>query len=469
MFCLPPRRLRALLLPVAFAGSLSAQIPAPAVPIPSVSIVPTAPGAPVDKAAMREAVRQGCLHAWNGYKQYAWGQDALKPLSKSGHHWYSRSLLMTPVDAYDTLRLMGLDAQAAEAKQLIFSKLDFDVDDDVSAFETTIRLVGGLLSAYELDGDKKFLTLAQDLADRLAPAFDTPTGMPYRFVNLRTGKCHGAVSNPAEIGTCILEYGVLSKHTGDGKYLARAKKAMAALYARRSRLDLTGSNINVETGAWTNPDSFVGGGIDSYLEYMLKGGILLHDNDLAQMWQTSLPAINRYVADTRNDRLWYGHVDMNTGRRNATTYGALDAFFAAALALGGDLDHAKKLQESNFAMWQIAGVEPESLDYASMKIIDPPYLLRPENLESIYYLSHYTHDEKYLRMGKTIFDSLENYCRNDAGYCALKDVTTKEKSDDMESFFFAEVLKYSFLIFDDGQALDFDKVIFNTEAHPYKR
>ena len=418
---------------------------------------------------MREAVRQGCLHAWNGYKQYAWGQDALKPLSKGGHNWYPQSLLMTPVDAYDTLHLMGLDAQAAEAKNLIFSKLNFDVDDDVSAFETTIRLVGGLLSAYELDGDRKFLTLAQDLADRLAPAFNTPTGMPYRYVNLHTGKCHGAVSNPAEIGTCVLEYGVLSKHTGDGKYLARAKKAMAALYAKRSKLDLTGTNINVETGEWTNPDSFVGGGIDSYLEYMLKGGILLHDKDLAQMWETSLPPINQYVADTKNGQLWYGHVDMNTGQRNATTYGALDAFFAAALALGGDLDHAKKLQVSNFAMWQIAGVEPESLDYATMKIIDPPYLLRPENLESIYYLYHYTHDEKYLQMGKTIFDSLEKYCRNDAGYCALKDVTTKEKSDDMESFFFAEVMKYSFLIFDDGKALDFDKVIFNTEAHPYQR
>ena len=72
-------------------------------------------------------------------------------------------------------------------------------------------------------------------------------------------------------------------------------------------------------------------------------------------------------------------------------------------------------------------------------------------------------------MGKIMFDSLEKYCRNDAGYCALKNVNTKEKDDQMESFFFAETLKYAFLIFDDGKSLDFDKVIFNTEAHPYKR
>ena len=463
MFPLDPLRLGALLL-LTTAGFLHAQVPTD-----STATAAETTGAAVDKAAMREKVRQGCLHAWEGYKQYAWGHDALLPLSKQPHDWYPVSLLMTPVDAFDTLALMGLDDQAVEAKQLIFTQLNFDVDDDVEAFEVTIRLVGGLLSAYELDGDKRFLNLAQSLADHLAPAFNTPTGMPYRFVNLHTGKCHDAVSNPAEIGTTVLEYGTLSKYTGDPKYYARAKKAMDALYAKRSKLNLTGTNINVETGEWANPDSFVGGGIDSYLEYMLKGGILLKDKSLTEMWETSLPPINQYLADTRDGHLWYGHADMHTGKRAATSYGALDAFWAAALALGGDLDHAKKLQDSNFLMWNLAGVEPESLNYATLKITDPTYLLRPENLESVYYLYHYTHDEKYLQMGKVMFDSLEKFCRNGVGYCALKDVNTKEKMDQMESFFFAEVMKYSFLLFDDGKSLDFDKVIFNTEAHPYKR
>ena len=461
-------RLGAVLLLTATA-SLHAQNPALTFSSPAPAASPEMLGTPVDKAAMRETVRQGCLHAWNGYKQYAWGQDALKPLSRSGHNWYAKSLLMTPVDAYDTLRLMGLDAQAAEAKQLILDQLRFAVDDDVSVFETTIRLVGGLLSAYELDGDQRFLTLAQDLADRLAKAFDTPTGMPYRFINLLTGQTHGAVSNPAEIGSCILEYGVLSKYTGDPKYYARAKKAMLALYGKRSKLNLTGNSMNVETGTYVGSDSHVSGGIDSYLEYMLKGGILLHDKDLTDMWETSLPPINKYLADTKNGHLWYGHANMNTGQRAATSYGALDAFFAGALALGGDLDHAEKLQASNFAMWQLAGIEPEKLNYAAMKITGAVYPLRPENLESAYYLYHYTHDDRYLQMGKVMFDSIEKFCRNDVGYCSLSNVMTKEKADEMESFFFAETLKYAFLLFDDGHSLDFDKVIFNTEAHPYKR
>lgn len=456
-----------VLLSMAAMDSLHAQ-PPESVQMP-VAAPPGPSETPVDAPAMREAVRQACLHAWNGYKRYAWGQDALKPLSKGGHNWYPTSLLMTPVDAYDTLKIMGLDEQASDARQLIFDRLNFDVDDDVLVFEVTIRLVGGLLSAYEMDGDKRFLSLAQELADRLAKAFDTPTGMPYCYVNLHTGKVHGVVANPAQIGTCLLEYGTLSKHTGDPKYYERAKKAMAALYAKRSKLDLTGSAINVETGVWTHADSHVSGGIDSYLEYMLKGGILFNDRDLVRMWQTSLPPINAYLRDDTHEGIWYGHADMNTGRRAATTYGALDAFFAGALALGGDLEHARQLQDSNFRMWQFAGVEPERLDYTKMEVTQPGYHLRPENFEGAYYLYHYTHDARYLQMAAAMFDSLEKFCRTEAGYAALKDVRNKEKADEMESFFFAETLKYAFLIFDEGKSLDFDKVIFNTEAHPYKR
>ena len=418
---------------------------------------------------MRESVRQDCRHAWQGYKQYAWGADALKPLSKGKHDWYQHSLLMTPVDAYDTLALLGLREEAAEAKALIFERLRFDYDMDVQNFEVSIRLLGGLLSAYEIDGDKRFLQLAKDLGDRLAKAFDSPTGMPYRYVNLVTGKTREAVSNPAEIGTYIIEYGILSRHTGDPKYYRMARKAMLALHGCRSSLGLTGSKINVETGKWTNTDSHISGGIDSYYEYALKAGLLFHDQEMMDIWKTSVAAVNKYLADDAPPGLWYGHADMNTGKRSGQKYGALDAFFAATLALDGDLGRAKLLQEANYRLWTLAGVEPERMDYATMKITDPAYPLRPENLESVYCLYHFTHDERYLQMGWTMVQSLEKYCRNDVGFCALESVETKEKSDEMESFFFAETLKYAFLIFDDGKALDFEKIIFNTEAHPYRR
>ncbi len=421
------------------------------------------------KDEMAKEVKEAFLHSWKSYMTYAWGTDALMPLSKKGHNWYKTSLLMTPVDAYDVMIIMGLKDEAAEAKKLIFEKLRFDVDMDVQNFEVSIRILGGLLSAYELDGDEQFLKLAKDLGNRLIKSFDSPTGMPYRYVNLMTGKTRGNISNPAEIGTYIIEYGILSRHTGDKKYFETAKRAMVALNKLRSPLGLTGSQIDVQTGKWINTSSHISGGIDSYLEYMLKAGILFNDKEMTEMWQTSLASVNKYLADEKPSGFWYGHADMNEGKITATSYGSLDAFFAASLALGGDLKHAEALQESNYKMWMLYGIEPEGLDYVKMEPTSPSYALRPENIESTYYLYQFTHDEKYTEMGKTMFRNLVKFCRNDVGFCALKSVKTMEKEDEMESFFLAETLKYAYLLFDDGKSLDFNKVIFNTEAHPYRR
>src|SRR5436190_12524285 len=98
---------------------------------------------------MAERVRTEFLHAWNNYERYAWGHDALKPLSKTHHDWYGQSLFMTPVDALDTLILMKLDAEADKARALITSDLSFDRDIYVKNFEITIRLLGWLLSGNQ--------------------------------------------------------------------------------------------------------------------------------------------------------------------------------------------------------------------------------------------------------------------------------------------------------------------------------
>ncbi len=229
----------------------------------------------VDKAALAEKVKSEFIHAWEGYKKYAWGHDALKPLSKSYKDWYGVSLYMTPIDAFDTMKLMKLDKQAQEAKALILDSLSFNKDISVQTFEITIRLLGGLLSCYNLDGDKRFLNLAEDLGKRLLPSFNSKTGMPYRYVNLISGKTDGDVSNPAEIGTSMIEFGTLSKLTGNPIYYNKAKDAVVQLFNRRSKLDLVGSSINVETGEWVNTTSHIRGGIDSYYEYLLKSWLSL--------------------------------------------------------------------------------------------------------------------------------------------------------------------------------------------------
>jgi ER degradation enhancer, mannosidase alpha-like 2 len=421
------------------------------------------------KAEMAERVRADFLHAWAGYKQYAWGHDELQPLSKSYHDWYATSLLMTPVDALDTMVLMGLTDEAKQDRDLIDKQLSFDKDIYVKNFEITIRLLGGLLSSYQLTGDKRLLELADDLGTRLLPAFNSPTGMPYVFVNLKTGRVRGVESNPAEIGSLLVEFGTLTKLTGKPVYYEKAKRALVEVYNRRSPIGLVGSSINIETGKWIDTVSHISGGIDSYYEYLLKCSILFQDKDCERMWQSSIAALNKYVADPTPTGLWYAQVDMNTGKRISTHYGALDAFFPAVLALSGDLTRAEQLQESSYKMWTTWGIEPEEFDYMTMKITYPGYELRPEIIESTYYLYFFTGLDRYLDMGKTYADSLDKYCKTDAGFAALVNVETKQKRDDMESFFLAETLKYLYLLYAPKSTLDLHKVVFNTEAHPMQR
>lgn len=413
---------------------------------------------------MAERVRAEFLFSWRAYEQYAWGHDELRPISKTPKDWYGESLLMTPVDSLDTLLLMGFKDEADKARTLIVEKLSFDKDISVQNFEITIRLLGGLLSAYEMTGDEHLLHLADDLGTRLLPVFNSPTGMPYRFVNLRTGKTSGPKSNPAEIGTLILEFGTLSKLTNKPVYFEKAKNALVQLYNRRSKIGLVGEEINVDTGQWVSKASHVGGGIDSYYEYLLKCARLLGDRDCESMWQTSVHAMNKYVADGA----WYGEVDMDTGKLRKPEFGGLHAFLPAVLALGGDIGRARKLEASCFRMWNLKGIEPETINYRKMQVTEPAYPLRPEIIESAYYLHHYTHNPHYLEMGRTFFDDLVKYCRTDAGYTTLKSVVTKEKGDLMPSYFLAETLKYLYLLFAPDSALDLNAVIFNTEAHPFK-
>lgn len=415
---------------------------------------------------MAQQVREQFLHAWDGYRRYAWGHDELRPLSNKPFDWYGTSLLMTPVDALDTMILMGLNKEADEDRHLVDAQLSFDKDIYVKNFEITIRLLGGLLSSYELTGDQRLLALAQDLGNRLLPAYNSPTGMPYVYVNLRTGALRGEETNPAEVGTLLLEFGTLSKLTGNPVYYQKAKAALVAVYDRRSPIGLVGDAINVRTGKWISFNANINGGSDSYYEYLLKAWKLFGDEDCHRMWIASVAALNEYVAQETPTGVWYGEANMKTGSRTGTEYGALAAFFAGSLALSGDLDRARRLQESNYKLWNLTGIEPEMIDYSSMKILGAGYELRPENIESAYYLYYFTHDPRYRQMGLTYFNAIVKYCRTPTAFASLTSVESKEQRDDMESYFFAETMKYLYLLLGKTDRVDLSKTVFNTEAHP---
>ena len=420
------------------------------------------------KAAQCEHIKSACRHAWKGYKKYATGYDALKPISKIGHNWYGVSFMMTPVDAFDTFFMLGLQKEADEAREMVVSSLNFDVDREVQLFEVNIRLLGGLLSAFELSKDKRLLAMAKDLGTRLLPAFNSPTGMPYRYVNLQTGKTRDSLSNPAEIGTYLLEFGKLTGFTGDSNYYRVAKKAAMEVFGRRSDIDLVGTTINVITGEWRNTESQIGARIDSYYEYLFKAWLLFGDQDCRQAWEIHNKAIKKYLLTEVASGWYFTRVDMKSGKETHSLYGALDAFYAGILALSGDTNTAGKIQKGNYYMWTAFNMEPEEFNFRTDSVLYPEYPLRPENIESCFYLFRKTKEQKYLRMGQRMINDILTKCKTSAGFAAMKNVTTLEKSDSMESFFLAETLKYAYLLFAPENTVDLSKVVFNTEAHPLK-
>ena len=437
--------------------------------LPALSGTPTPAGSTVNADSLADEVKREFLHSWKAYKKYAWGHDGLRPLSRTPYDWYGESFYMTALDALDTMILMGLKEEADSTREFIVRHLSFDRDVYVKNFEFTIRLLGGLLSSYQLTEDRRLLSLAEDLGKRLLPAFKSPTGMPYVDVNLRTGAVRGNVSNPGEIGTLLVEFGSLTMLTQNAAYYNTVKYAMLKVFELRAKTGLVGDGIDVTTGEWTKTESHLSACIDSYYEYMVKCALLFSDVDCRIMWDSSYAAISHYLADSTASGFWYGHADMNSGKRTKRWFGALDAFFPAVLVLAGDIPRARQLQESCMKMWNLHGIEPEQLDYGAMSVAGERFFLNPEIMESTYYLFQATNDPYYQRMGQGLLDSLKKYCRLPEGYAELKSVITKEKSDRMESYFLAETLKYLYLLFAPPQTLQFAQVIFNTEAHPIRR
>jgi hypothetical protein len=423
----------------------------------------------IDTKQLADKVRTEFLHAWKGYKTYAWGHDGFRPLSKTAYDWHNRPFYLTALEALDTMTLMGLAEEADSTREFLATHLSFASDTEVSVFEITIRLLGGLLANYELSGDHRLLHLADSLGTHLLPAFISGTGLPYRRVNLKTGAVAGEVTNPGEAGTLLLEFGTLSRLTGKSAFYNYAKNALLRVHEFRSAKGLVGDAIDINTAEWKGTESHLSACIDSYYEYLLKSAILFGDTDCRTMWDESYAAINTHLLDSSRAGFWYGHADMNTGLRTRTWFGALDAFFPAVQVLAGDTARAARLMKSCFTMWNRHGIEPEQYNYATGTAEKPRYFLNPEIMESAYYLYRATGDSLYLRMGKAFLDSLIVYCRTDEGYAELTSVVTKEKSDRMEPYFMAETMKYLYLLFAPPEVLPFESVVFTTEAHPLKR
>src|SRR4051812_15813505 len=334
-----------------------------------------------DWKALAADVRAEFQWAWRGYVAKAWGKDEINPVSGTSQSFFveGHDLGLSLVEALDTLWIMGLDAEFQAGVDWVKTSLDFDVDGDAQVFETNIRLVGGLLSAHLACGDPVLLAKARDLADRLAKAFDaSPHGLPWRYVNLRTGAVRDPKTNLAEIGTYLSEFGVLSQLTGERKYFDMAKRAMRHALNRRSKIGLMAANIHATTGEFTSRNASIDVYADSFYEYLWDAWELFGDQDCKRWALECVDAQLAHQAKRYDGRLWFPMVDFETGAVTATAQSELAAYYAGLLGQVGRKAQGDDYLASFTHLQATYGVIPESIDVTTAQPRRKTTGLRPE-------------------------------------------------------------------------------------------
>ncbi|KAF9010160.1 glycoside hydrolase [Cyathus striatus] len=485
---------------------------------------------PLDASLYKNATLKIFLDSYNvSYRTYAWGHDDVSPISKGysdGRNGWGASI----VDAMSTMYIMGLEDLFAEAVDFA-SNIDFSqskTQDTVrlvstlfmfliwdvyswrascSVFETTIRYVGGLLSAYELSDQKHPILVqkAKEVADKLVFAWVGNNAIPYGHINFANNTPVPAVSNIAEAGTLALEWATLSKYTGDDKYRALAEDAFKHIASLSAPLPgLPAQGIDPATGNPVGGYVTWGGGSDSYLEYLIKYPRLNSSVDslFADSWRTAVDSSIKTLlrTSTVGNHVYLADYDSSGRIRHVSSH--LACFHGGNWLFGGKLLNNDTIVQYGLelvdACWNtyastVTGIGPESFAFKSADgdytgstlsstqetfynqhgyyITSSYYVLRPEVLESNFYAWRVTGDTKYLDRAASAVDSFNKYLQVEgSGFAGLTDVNDLNagKYDDTESFWFAEVLKYLYLTFDDPEHISLDKYVFNTEAHPFK-
>lgn len=473
-------------------------LPAVDVKAPPVSHVPD-PKREAENRERREKVREMMKHAWDNYERYAWGENELRPVSKKGHSagiFGKTAMGATIVDGMDTLYLMGMAEEFQRARNWVAENLSLnDVSSDISVFETNIRFIGGLLSCYALTGDDMFKNKAEEIARLLLPAFNTPKGIPHALINIKTGvsKNYAWASSGgsilAELGTMHLEFSYLSDITGNPVFREKVDKVRQVLADLDKPKGLYPNYINPKTGRWGQHHMSMGALGDSFYEYLLKAWIQSDGEDV-QAKRLLLDAVKAieakmllqsrsgflYLAEIKYDRVepkmdhlacfaggFYGLMSRTLGEDPSVTK---DHFMDVAKNITNTCHESydrtpTKLGPESFRF-------TEQLEAKATKQNEKYYILRPEVIESYFYLWRLTKDQKYRDWGWEAVQALEKHCRVDGGYTGLKNVYQIDgpKDDVQQSFFLAETLKYLYLLFSDDSVLPLDQWVLNTEAHP---
>ncbi|KAJ4324532.1 hypothetical protein N0V94_001272 [Neodidymelliopsis sp. IMI 364377] len=492
------------------------------------------------------AVKTTFERCWKAYKEHAWKQDELRPISGGSKTTFG-GWGATLVDSLDTLWIMDMKTDFQEAVDAV-TEIDFAPGDrELNMFETTIRYLGGLLAAYDLTDckDSRLLEKAMELGDMLYASFDTPNRMPitrWSAKKAAAGEEQSAASQGiiAELASFSLEFTRLSQLTGDMRYYDAVTRVTAVLASQQNQTKIPGLwpvGINVQKPDLTQNTLFsLGAMADSAYEYLAKTYQLLHNtgetaSTYATMYGAAMDAVTTHLlfrpkTPDNTDILMPASVRINAQGTITQDHTAqhLVCFVGGMLALGSrllgnstHLSYGRKVTDA--CIWSYThapnGIMPEislmsacpshspcSYDEETAKtqqfpgfdrVIDARYMLRPEAIESVFYMYRITGERRYQDIAWTMFEAIEKRTRTGLANAAIKDVTLKSEKkneaselrrgvvsghleegeealleDSMESFWMAETLKYFYLAFSEPGLLSLDEWVFNTEAHPLR-
>ncbi|KAJ8121010.1 hypothetical protein ONZ43_g2431 [Nemania bipapillata] len=509
-------------------------------------------GKSADWLGRRQRVVEAFTLSFDAYSRYAWGYDVFHPVSKKGIQMAPSGMGWIIVDALDTMILMNLTSRVTHARDWISNSLTYDQNQDVSTFETTIRMLGGLLSAHYLSneypqlapiadddagapGEDLYLEKARDLADRLMVAFDTPSGVPYASVNI--GKYQGlpahdegGASSTAETTTLQLEFKYLAKLTGEKDFWDKVEKVMEVVDSNAPEGGLVPIFIYPDTGEFRSKNIRLGSRGDSYYEYLIKQYLQTNKQEplYLEMWDESLQGVRDHLVTYTEPSRFTIIGERQSGLDGPLTpkMDHLVCFMPGTIALavtGGlteaeakkrgpwtkkneaDMQLARELMQTCWGMYKYMATGlaaeityfniadpplPESApheapaDFAedpeadwrkdfTVHSLDVHNLQRPETVESLFYMWRITGEIKYREWGWEMFKSFMNYTAvpDGGGFSSLTDANRIPPitRDNMESFWLAETLKYFYLLFSPNDLLPLDKIVLNTEAHPFPR
>lgn len=415
-------------------------------------------------------------------------KDELTPLTGTGKNTFG-GWAATLVDSLDTLWIMGLKTEFYDAAAAA-ATLDWSATEDGAAnlFETTIRHLGGLLSAYDLSGELALLQKARELGEMLYVAFDTPNRLPGFWINFqdaRDGRQVAGVHDPsASPGSLTLEMTRLSQLTDDPKFYDAADRVTQFL--------ATVQNDTLLPGMWPVALDFqheeardntfsLGALADSLYEYLPKMHALMGGVDTT--YETLYRVASEVVAgnllyrpmipDKNAGILFSGDLRINDGRRDFLSESQhLTCFTGGMFALGGrllEIDEHVKIGEqlARGCGWAYGsfptGVMPEIFDVLPCETLEPcewdeerwrrdgdtrlakgfrhardaRYILRPEAIESIFIMYRITANPEWQELAWTMFEAIKAVTRTEFANAAIEDVTNanSRKIDSMEVSF----------------------------------